>query len=47
MAEKKKSASKKTGTKQTTADSSKLGKKPTSDPADSGPVLPKDSPYAG
>lgn len=46
MAEKKKSSTtKKTGTKQTT-DTGNLGKKPASTPDDSGPVLPKDSPYA-
>lgn len=35
------------GTRQETAASSELGKKPTSTPDDEGPVLPKDSPYAG
>lgn len=47
MATEKKSDAKRTGTKQTTADSSKLGKRPTSEPAPEGPVKPADSPYAG
>ena len=42
-----KKASAKQGTKQETADDSGLGKKPTSAPAEGGPVKPADSPYAG
>ena len=47
MATKKTTAKKPSGTKQETADSSDLGKKPTSTPDDKGPQRPADSPYAG
>lgn len=49
MTEKKaaKKASPKKGTKQTTADDSELGRKPTSTPQEGGPQKPADSPYAG